>query len=692
MDLVIVESPTKAKVIQRYLGNDYVVLASGGHIRDLPDKTLGIDINDGFKPTYVLTSSKKETVKKIKEKAKEANNIYLATDPDREGEAISWHLATVLNIDHPKRIEFNAITKNTVLTAIQNPRDINSSLVDAQQARRVLDRLVGYKISPVLNAKIKKGLSGGRVQSAALKMIVDREDEIRKFVPEEYWTLTAFLQKQGKKTTFKALFNDINGKKTKIANGTEATNVETNVTNSKFIVDSVKRGESISKSNPPFTTSTLQQDGANKLSLSASDVMKIAQNLYEGVKIGDNYKPLVTYIRTDSVRVSPEAQAMTKQFILDNYGADYVPAKYNVYTSKGDNVQDAHEAIRPIDLSITPDSIQDKVEHNQYRLYKLIYNRFLASQMTPAKYDTLKVHINAESNVDNNKYGFVVNGKTMTFNGFTVVYNIDSDNKEDDEENQNHLPNLVEGEEVSFNKLTKEQKFTKPPTRYNDASLIKAMEENGIGRPATYANTLSVLLNRKYMERKKKFLYPTELGENVTRFMETNFSNIVDVKFTADMENQLDEIVNGLKWQKVIEDFYPNFELSVKKAYSAGNELKVKPQETDIICEKCGSKMVIREGKFGKFLACPNYPTCKNTKSYPVGKCPNCGGNIVKFNTVKKNSRPTYFCENKCGVSLSFIPAPILCPNCGGFMMTDKNDPTKYVCQNCNGQVDKETK
>ncbi|MCR4660760.1 MAG: type I DNA topoisomerase [Clostridia bacterium] len=690
MNLVIVESPTKAKVIQKYLGSDYTVLASGGHIRDLPDKTLGIEIENDFKPKYVLSPSKKETVKKIKDAASKADNIYLATDPDREGEAISWHLATVLNLTNPQRIEFNAITKSTVTNAIKSPRQLDMNLVDAQQARRVLDRLVGYKISPVLNAKIKKGLSGGRVQSAALKMVVDRENEIRNFTPEEFWTLTAILSKAGKKSSFKALFNDIDGKKFKVTNATDAESIEKAVKNADFIVSSVKKGESISKPNPPFTTSTLQQDGANKLSFSASEVMKLAQQLYEGVKIDDQYKPLVTYIRTDSVRVSPEAQQMAKDYILKEYGNAYVPAKFNFYTSKGDTVQDAHEAIRPIDLTITPDSIKDKIEPSLYKLYRLIYNRFLASQMTPAQYDTLKVHIIANSNEDNKEYGFNVSGKTMTFNGFTAVYNITTDNDDSDEENQNNLPSFVEGEKLDLKELKKEQKFTKPLPRYNDASLIKAMEENGIGRPATYANVLSVLAARKYTEKKKKFLVPTELGELVNKFMENNFSNIVDVKFTAQMEARLDEIDKGLQWQKVIRDFYPDFEQAVKSAYSSGNELKVKPQETDIICDKCGAKMIIRESKYGKFLACPNYPKCKNTKNFPVGKCPMCGGNIIKYNTTKRNVKTTYFCESKCGLSLSFIPAPFLCPDCEGILTTSKEDKTKYTCTKCGKTIDKE--
>ena len=685
MKLVIVESPTKAKTIQKYLGKDYRVLASGGHVCDLPEKSLGIDVEDNFKPSYVMVKEKKETVKRLKNAVKESEQTFLATDPDREGEAISWHLSNVLELgEDAKRIEFNEISNRAVNTAIKNPRRINMNLVNAQQARRVLDRLVGYKISPILNKKIKQGLSGGRVQSAALKMIVDREREIRAFVPEEYWNIFAMLTKEGQKSAFKATLADKNGKKFKIGNEEQAKETESELLQAIYAVETVKRGVSKSRPNAPFTTSTLQQDGSTRLGITAPEVMKLAQQLYEGVNIeGEGLTALVTYIRTDSVRVSIEAQREAKDFIEKNYGKEYAPEQFNVYTSKN-NIQDAHEAIRPISLSVTPESIKDKVNRNLYRLYKLIYDRFLASQMADAVYNTLNVKISATVN-DKTKYGFKITGKTQIFKGFTVAY--EHEKEEEDEQGMQRLPDFKEGEALSLKEIKKEQKFTKPPTRFSDATLIKAMEENGIGRPATYANTLSVLAHREYTEKEGKLLKPTALGETVTEFMENNFSDIVDVQFTASMESKLDDVVNGNKWQDVLANFYPHFNESINKAYQGERRVKLEEEVTDVICDKCGANMVVRNGKFGKFLACPNYPKCKNIKNYvePVAVCPRCKGDIVKKHT--KTGKVFFGCANypKCDFMSWELPAPIFCPKCRNVMrIVEKDNQKQYVCINKN--------
>jgi DNA topoisomerase-1 len=687
MNLVIVESPTKAKIIQKYLGKDYHVLASGGHVCDLPEKSLGIDIENDFKPSYVLVKDKKDTVKKLKTAVKESDDTYLATDPDREGEAISWHLSNVLELgENAKRIEFNEISSRAVNAAIKNPRRINMNLVNAQQARRVLDRLVGYKISPILNQKIKQGLSGGRVQSAALKMIVDREREIRDFKPEEYWNVFALLNKLSGGTDFKAALNDKNGKKFKIGNAESAGETETRLRSASYTVDAVKRGESKSHPNAPFTTSTLQQDGSTRLQIAAPEVMKLAQQLYEGVNIeGQGLTALVTYIRTDSVRVSSEAQAEAKKFIEANYGAEYAPSKFNMFVTKSANVQDAHEAIRPISLAVTPDGIKDKVSRNLYRLYKLVYDRFLASQMSDAVYNTLNVRIKADCGEES--YGFRITGKAVLFKGYTVLY--DSEKDEDETGNSQKLPDFEAGEKLNLKDIVKEQKFTKPSSRFSDATLIKAMEENGIGRPATYANVISVLAHREYTEKEGKLLKPTPLGETVTQFMEKNFTDIVDVQFTASMENNLDDVVNGVKWQEVIENFYPHFNDCLTKAYAGEKKLKVEEEVTDVICEKCGARMVVRNGKFGKFLACPNYPKCKNIKSIvePVGKCPRCHGDIVKKRT--RNGKIFYGCANypNCDFMSWELPAPIFCPVCRSVMrIVVKDNKKQYICinKNCN--------
>lgn len=685
MKLIIVESPSKSKTIQKYLGGDYQVLASGGHIRDLPEKSLGIDIENKFKPEYVISDNKKDTIRKMKAAVKESENVYLAPDPDREGEAISWHLAEVLRLSKPLRIEFNEISRNAVLQALKNPREINGNLVNAQQARRILDRLVGYKISPILNKKIRSGLSGGRVQSAALKMIVDREREISAFVPEEYWNIFAFLLKKGKTSAFRASLHAFNGKKIKVTSGEEAKAVEAQLRVAEWKVESVKRGVSKSKPQAPFNTSTLQQDGSQRLGLTSPDVMKIAQQLYEGVNIeGEGQTALVTYIRTDSVRVSPDAQETALRFIEKTFGPEYAPKKPNIYKSKASGVQDAHEAIRPISLEKTPEMLKNKLARNQYRLYKLIYDRFLASQMTDAVYNTLTVGIGAEAS-QNSVYGFRLTGKTLVFKGFTAVYETSqSDEGTDDASN---LPDFAEGEPLKMKDIKCEQKFTKPPQRFTDATLVKAMEENGIGRPSTYASVISILDKREYTEKEQKAIVPTKLGITVVEFMEKNFANIVDVGFTATMEDKLDKIERGASWQGVLQEFYPPFAQSIYKAYSAESKSKEASEVTDVICEKCGANMVVKQSRFGKFLACPNYPACKNIKSLAevVGKCPRCGGDILKRKT--KTGKDFYGCANypECDFRSWDLPAPVYCPECSSIMkVIQKNDNKNYVCLNKN--------
>lgn len=687
-NLVIVESPSKAKTIQKYLGNDFNVLASSGHICDLPERSLGIDIEHNFEPEYEVSKdkNKKAIIKKLKEAVKESNDVYLAADPDREGEAISWHLSKVLELgENAKRIVFNEISPKAIRSALNLPRSINMTLVDAQQARRVIDRLVGYKISPILNKKIKQGLSGGRVQSAALKMLVDREREIRAFTPEEYWNIYAHLSTGN--ANVRAMLTDYNGKKLKV--GTESQTkeiVEKLNAADKWFVDSVVKGKSKSHPSAPFTTSTLQQDGSTRLMITAPDVMKIAQQLYEGVDIaGEGHTALVTYIRTDSVRVNPEAQKDALSYISKQYGEEYTPKKPNFYTSKGGNVQDAHEAIRPISLELTPESIKDKVNRNQYRLYKLIYERYLASQMCDAEYATLKVHITCETGKEN--YGFRVNGKTVIFKGYTIVY--ETEKEEDDTLDESKLPNLNQDEVLKLKEIKHEQKFTKAPSRFTDATLVKAMEENGVGRPSTYASVISTLEKREYTQKEAKAIKPTALGETVTEFMENNFRDIVDINFTADMESKLDEVENGVDWHKVIQDFYPDFLANIKKAYLGEKKLKVEEEVTDVICEKCGANMVVRSGKYGKFIACPNYPNCKNIKNIVenVGKCPRCGGDVVKKRT--KAGKIFYGCGNypNCDFMSWEQPAPHFCPECSSVMrVVEKDNVKKYICINkkCN--------
>jgi DNA topoisomerase-1 len=675
--LIIVESPSKAKTIQKYLGAGFKVMASGGHVCDLPEKTLGIDIGNNFKPEYIVNPTKQELITRLKKAVKESEITYLATDPDREGEAISWHLQNSLNIpDGENRIEFNEISQKAVKKALSTPRPINMSLVDAQQARRVLDRLVGYKLSPLLSRKIRSGLSGGRVQSVALKMIVDREREILAFVPEEYWNIYAHLNKKDSKSlVVKALLGDINGKKLKVGNKSEADKVLKEINNANWVVDKVKRGESKSSPQPPFMTSTLQQDGSQKLGITAPEVMKLAQQLYEGIDIpSEGHVAFVTYIRTDSVNVSQDMKYEALAYIKENYGAEFAPAKPNYFVTKNANAQEAHEAIRPISLERTPESVKDKLNKNQYKLYKLIYERFMASQMTDAIYNTLNVRIDA------NGYGFKVTGRTVAFKGYTVVY--DNFKAEEDELTSN-LPNLTEGEVLNLKEITPEQKFTKPPFRFTDATLVKAMEENGIGRPSTYASVITILTKREYVIKEQKFMKPTSLGETVNDFMADFFANIVDAHFTADMEEKLDKIEKGRKWQDIIADFYPNFAKELEKAGAEEKRSHAPEEKTDVICDKCGANMVIRDGRYGKFLACPAYPKCKNIKSLdkPLGPCPKCDGQITKCRT--KANKIFYGCNKypKCNFMSWDLPAPTLCPKCKGAMKIVESGASKsYVC------------
>lgn len=688
--LIIVESPSKAKTIQKYLGGDVAVLASKGHVCDLPQRTLGIDIEGGYVPQYVVSPDKEETIKKLSQAAAKYEKVYLATDPDREGEAISWHLKTRLGINDEKvRIEFNEISPKAVKAAMEKPREINMDLVDSQQARRVLDRLVGYKISPILSRKIKTGLSAGRVQSAALKMIVDREKEIKEFKPEEYWNIAAMLSKDGVKRSkanlFKAALNDINGKKCKIDNADSAAAITEIMRGAQYRVDDVKKSVTASKPAPPFTTSTMQQEASHKLNMTAERSSRVAQQLYEGVNIeGEGLHALITYIRTDSVRVSPEFARQTLGYISQIFGKDYAPARQNSYKTS-ESAQDAHEAIRPISLERTPKSLEGRIERDQYRLYKLIYERYLASQMTNALYNTMRVHIAGENGTSDTKLGFVVKGKSVKFKGYTAVYSATVETDEDNFE-LDTLPDLNENEKLSLEDIVSEQKFTKPPARYSDATLVKAMEENGIGRPSTYASIISVIARREYTEKVQKTIAPTPLGEAVCEYMEKNFPDIMNLTFTARLEGALDKVAEGnMKWQELIGSWYPRLQKFIDRAARSGATSRLPDEQSDVICDKCGAKMVIKDGRYGKFLACPNYPNCKNIKKIieTVGKCPKCGGDVQKKTT--KTGKAFYGCSNypDCDFVSWDLPAPYLCPDCGSMMKVYTRDgATKYVCTN----------
>lgn len=637
--LIIVESPAKANTIKKFLGGSTKVVASMGHIRDLPKSKLGVNIEKNFDPEYINIRGKGDLIKSLKKDAKSAKKVYLATDPDREGEAIAWHLAHILDIpeDSKSRVTFNEITKNAVKKAIKEPRQIDINLVNAQQARRVLDRIVGYKMSPVLWKKVRKGLSAGRVQSVAVKLIVDREAEIENFIPEEYWNIVATLLDNKSNKTFEAKLVGKDGKKIEIHNQEEVNEILKNIEKAKYIVNDVKKGERKRNPAPPFTTSTMQQEASRKLNFSLKKTMSVAQTLYEGVKIPEKGTVgLITYMRTDSTRISEEARAKAKEVIEKKYGEDYYENRY--YKTKAD-AQDAHEGIRPTYIDITPDDIKSSLTNDQYKLYKLIYNRFLASQMKSAIFDTLAVTINA------NGYNFKANGQAVKFKGFMTLYVEGTDEKEDE---IGQIPLVELNQELIKEKIESKQSFTEPPPRYTEASLVKALEEKEIGRPSTYSPTITTILARHYIEKELKQLVPTELGKVVNKLLTENFPDVINVEFTAKIENEFDEIAEGKEnWKNMIAEFYEPFQKEVEKVEKELEHVELEEEVSDIPCEKCGRMMVIKYGRYGKFLACPGYPECKNAKPYIETidePCPKCGGKVQIRKTKKR--RTYYICEN----------------------------------------------
>ncbi len=638
--LIIVESPAKANTIKKFLGGSTKVVASMGHIRDLPKSKMGIDIEHDFEPEYINIRGKGDLIKALKKDAKQAKKIYLATDPDREGEAIAWHLATILKDEKEKitRVTFNEITKGAVQKAIKEPRNIDNNLVDAQQARRVLDRIVGYKMSPVLWKKVRRGLSAGRVQSVAVKLIVDREEEIEGFKPEEYWNLYANLQEQESKQELEGKFYGKEGKKQEIHTQEEVNQILKELKQAKYIVQEVKKGEKKRNPAPPFTTSTMQQEASRKLGFTLKKTMSIAQGLYEGVKIPEKGTiGLITYMRTDSTRISEEARSVAKGQIIKNYGEEYYENRY-YKTSK--EAQDAHEAIRPTYADLEPDSIKDYLTKDQYRLYRLIYHRFMASQMKAAIYNTMAVTIEA------NKYTFKASGQSIKFKGFMTLYVEGTDQKEREEEGM--LPDLKEKQELKLKKLNPKQSFTEPPPRYTEASLVKALEEKEIGRPSTYSPTITTILERRYIEKIQKQLVPTQLGRIVNKLLTENFTDVINVEFTAKIENEFDEIAMGKEeWKKMIREFYGPFEKEIEKVEKELEHVELVEEVSDVQCEKCGRMMVYKYGRYGKFLACPGYPECKNAK--PIIEtidvpCPKCGAKVQVRKT--KRRRNYYICEN----------------------------------------------
>ncbi len=677
MNLVVIEAPAKRDTLKKYLGSGYDVFATKGHIRDLPQKSFGLDVNNHFEPKYEIMPDKRQLISDLKSKAANADNVLIATDPDREGEAIAWHIANVLGIDKNKkcRIQFNEISQKAVQNALTQPRAIDQNLVNAQQARRALDRIVGYKLSPILCKKIKPRLSAGRVQSVALKLVVDREKEIEAFKPEEYWPVTAFLIKNS--DVFKASLEKKNGKKFLPANEAEAKGVVDEVKDQPFLTTKVKRSTTKSHAPAPFTTSTMQQDALNKAGLSIKRTTAAAQQLYEGVEIaGEGKLALITYIRTDSTRVSVDAQNACREFARKMYGDKFVPEKPNIYAKKA-NAQDAHEAIRPINMNITPEKVKASLSPDNYKLYKLIYERFLASQMSDAIYSNVTANFSAKD------YEFKAVGKTMEFAGYTAAY---KEFEGDEKQEISKLPVLDEGERLPAKEVKTEQKFTKPPARYTEASLVKAMEEKGIGRPATYAATIMVLQTREYVTKDGKSLVPTELGRKVTEYLEKFFSSVINVKFTANMENRLDDIATqNDEWHDVVESFWSGFSKLLSASDASGFSLKAEPQETDIICDKCGHKMLLREGRYGKFLGCSNFPKCRNIMPYEeqqkvVGKCPECGGDVVARKS--KRGKTFFSCANypTCKFMSWYPTTGKRCPNCNEPLII-KNK--KIVCSKC---------
>lgn len=681
--LLIVESPAKADTIKKYLGKDYTVVASMGHIIDLPKSQLGVDVEHSFEPKYITIRGKGQLLTMLKKEAKKADIVYLATDPDREGEAISWHLAQALNIDINSkcRVTFNEITKTAVKEAVKHPRAIDMDLVDAQQTRRILDRIVGYKISPILWEKVKKGLSAGRVQSVAARLICDREEEIENFVPEEYWSVDAVMSdiKTGKSFEAK-YYGDEKGEK-KLTNGDDARKIAAEIEKSSPEIVQIKSGTQTRRPQPPFTTSTMQQDASRKLNFQASKTMQVAQTLYEGVNLGGKLGTvgLITYMRTDSLRIADDAKREAIGFLTENYGKEYVsPREYKTKKS----AQDAHEAIRPTSISIKPADIQSKLTNDQYKLYKLIWERFAASQMTEAVYETVSASINAGGHI------LRASGSRLTFKGYMAVYVEGSDTKE---KKLKMLPPLEKGQKLSVKEIEPNQHFTQPPARFSDAALIKELEELGIGRPSTYAPTISIIVARGYVVRNKKQLIPTELGKITTDIMKNNFKDIVDVDFTAEMEDDLDKIEEGkMDRTEVLNEFYPPFKENLEKAQENIAKIKIKDEESDVVCEKCGRKMVYKISKSGKFLACPGYPECKNTKSIRHGTgayCPKCGGEILIRKT--KRGKNYYACENLPKCDFMVWDEPVKgekCPMCGGLLLRKNGRGKKIFCQNekCN--------
>lgn len=688
--LVIVESPAKARTISKFLGRSYKVEASQGHVRDLPKSQLGVDVEHDFEPKYITIRGRGEVLERIRKEAKGAKSIILATDPDREGEAISWHLATILGIDPESacRVEFNEITEKTVKNAIKEPRAVNMQLVNAQQARRLLDRLVGYKISPLLWVKIKKGLSAGRVQSVATRMVVDREQEIEQFEPEEYWYVDAQLRAGGKQ--LQARLISLDGERVILSDAEQANKAKARVEKGGFVIRSVKRGERRKHPAAPFTTSNLQQEASRKLGFTTAKTMQVAQQLYEGVDIeGRGTLGLISYIRTDSVRLSDEAVAAAREVIAERYGEQFVPEKPNVYKGRK-SAQDAHEAIRPTNLELRPEDIKASLTKDQYNLYRLVYLRFVACQMADALYETQQIEIASDSGVVLRS-----SAERLKFAGFTAVYEEGTDDvPNQDEHGSSLMADVSEGDHAELLSDEATQHFTQAPARYTEASLVRALEEKGIGRPSTYAPTISTILARGYVMREKKQLFPTELGIMITDMMKEYFADIVDIAFTAGMEEQLDEVEEGkLDWHKVLSDFYGPFEKTLENAESKIEKVEIKDEVSDVPCDKCGAMMVYKLGRYGRFLACPNFPECRNTKAIQVeidAPCPKCGGKLLQ--KTSRKGRKFYGCERypDCDFVSWDMPVSEKCPKCGSYMTlshTKKGD--FYVCanENCRERV-----
>ncbi|MCM1507031.1 MAG: type I DNA topoisomerase [Ruminococcus flavefaciens] len=703
-DLVIVESPAKAKTIKKYLGAGYEVIASMGHIRDLPKSKMGVDKENDFAPHYVEMKGKEDVIKELRKCAKKCDKVYLATDPDREGEAISWHIAQLLKLDmnDNNRVAFNEITKTGIQSGMSSPHKIDTDLVNAQQARRILDRLVGYELSPFLWKKVKRGLSAGRVQSVTVSLIVDREEAIKKFKPMEYWSIDAkftapdsdkvfdasLVSVDGKKIEIPDQSGKVNDSKIRISSRADADSILKRLENAEYKVKSVKRRVTKKQPAPPFITSTMQQEASRKLNFSSKRTMKTAQELYEGVDIeGIGAVGLITYMRTDSLRISAEAKLSASQYIDTVYGSNYLPDKPREYKS-GKNSQDAHEAIRPSTPELTPDRVKNSLTGDQYKLYKLIWERFIASQMANALLDTTSVEIEAEGCI------FRASGYSVKFDGFMVLY-VDSDS---DDNSKKELPVINNDDILSLVSIAGNQHFTQPPPRYTEASLIKTLEENGIGRPSTYAPTITTITNRQYVERDGKALKPTALGEVTTKLMKEHFKKIVDAKFTADMENSLDEIEHGNKnWVDTLHEFYDDFAETLQKAETAmeGKRVKVPDEETDIICEQCGRNMVIKFSKYGKFLACPGFPECKNAKQIVTeadGNCPRCNGKMLLKKS--KKGRSFYGCENypECNFMTWNVPSKEVCPDCKKTLFVKGGKHGKLVCENTDCGYERELK